>query len=190
MQHLILASSSPRRKELLETLQLTFDISASEADESYSLGTAPEQIVIDLATRKAKDVAKRHQNSFVIGSDTIVFANGSVLGKPKNEDEAIEMLSTLSGNTHAVFTGVAIVRGEQTVSFFEKTAVTFWDLSESEIKAYVKSGEPFDKAGAYGIQGLGSMLVKHISGDYFNVVGLPVSRTVRELRSAGYQLPY
>ncbi|NMD70546.1 septum formation inhibitor Maf [Bacillus sp. DNRA2] len=190
MQHLILASSSPRRKELLETLQLTFDISSSEADESYEPGTAPAQIVMELAVRKASDVAQRNPESFVIGADTIVVLAHQVLGKPKDKDDAIDMLTKLSGKTHSVYTGVAIVHGETWVQFYEKTDVTFWELTESEINVYIKSGEPFDKAGAYGIQGFGSMLVKQISGDYFAVVGLPVSRTVRELQKAGYKLPY
>lgn len=190
MQHLILASSSPRRKELLENLQLTFDISSSDADESFVLGTAPAEIVMDLAVRKAKDVAKKHPNSFVIGADTIVVADDQVLGKPKDKAEAIEMLKLLSGRTHSVYTGVAIITSEQSVRFFEKTDVTFWDLKDSEIQAYINSGEPFDKAGAYGIQGFGSMLVKRISGDYFTVVGLPVSTTIRKLQLAGYVLPY
>jgi septum formation protein len=190
MQHLILASSSPRRKELLENLHLTFDISSSEADESYVLGTPPEEIVMGLAERKATDVAQRHPNSFVLGADTIVVANNEVLGKPKDEAQAVEMLTKLSGQTHSVYTGVAILHQEKLVRFYEKTDVTFWELTQSEIRAYIKSGEPFDKAGAYGIQGFGSMLVKQISGDYFAVVGLPVSRTVRELTKFGFQLPY
>lgn len=190
MQHLILASSSPRRKELLENLHLTFEISSSEVDESFTLGLPPEQIVVDLAIRKAKVIADQHRTAFVIGADTIVVANDRILGKPENDAEAIEMLSMLSGKTHAVYTGVAIIHGEKEVGFFEKTEVTFWPLTEAEIQAYIKSGEPFDKAGGYGIQGFGSMLVKQISGDYFAVVGLPVSRTVRELRKAGYELPY
>ncbi|AGK55082.1 Maf family protein [Bacillus sp. 1NLA3E] len=190
MQHLILASSSPRRKELLENLQLIFDISSSETDESFLPGTAPEEIVMDLAARKATDVAEKHRDSIVIGADTIVFANNQVLGKPKDKIEAVKMLKMLSGNTHSVYTGVAIVTADTTVRFYEKTDVTFWDLNDSEIQAYINSGEPFDKAGAYGIQGFGSMLVKRISGDYFTVVGLPVSKTIRELQKAGFVLPY
>lgn len=190
MQHLILASSSPRRKELLENLHLTFDISSSEVDESFAPELPPEEIVVGLAIRKAKVIANQHPDSFVIGADTIVVANGRILGKPADEAEAIDMLSMLSGKTHAVFTGVAILHGETEVHFFEKTEVTFWELTDTEIQAYIKSGEPFDKAGGYGIQGFGSMLVKHISGDYFAVVGLPVSRTVRELQKAGYKLTF
>lgn len=189
-QHLILASSSPRRKELLNNLHLTFDISSSEVDESFTPGLPPAEIVVDLAVRKARVIAKQHRSSFVIGADTIVVADGQILEKPQKESEAYEMLSMLSGMTHAVYTGVAIIHGETVVSFYEKTDVTFWSLNENEIQAYIKSGEPFDKAGGYGIQGFGSMLVKQISGDYFAVVGLPVSRTVRELQKAGFKLPY
>jgi septum formation protein len=190
MQRLILASSSPRRKELLENLRLNFEISKSDADESYDPGMPPEVIVMELARRKAEDVAKKHSDSFVIGADTVVVYGKRILGKPKDEKEAIEMLTLLSGNTHSVYTGVAIVHGSECTQFYEKTDVTFWELSEAEIHAYIKSGEPFDKAGAYGIQGLGSMLVKRISGDYCAVVGLPVSRTIRELQKAGFAMPY
>jgi septum formation protein len=190
MQHLVLASSSPRRKELLKNLHLTFEISSSEVDESFNPELMPEEIVTDLANRKAKVVAQQYPESFVIGADTIVVANNRILGKPQTESEAAEMLSMLSGKTHAVYTGVSIIQGNTQRSFFEKTEVTFWELTQDEINAYIKSGEPFDKAGGYGIQGFGSMLVKQISGDYFAVVGLPVSRTVRELRLAGYHLPY
>ena len=190
MQHLVLASSSPRRKELLENLHLVFDIFSSEVDESFAPGLLPEEIVTDLARRKAKEVAKQYPNSFVIGADTIVVANGRILEKPQTEAESFEMLTLLSGKTHDVYTGVAIIQATNERTFFEKTEVTFWELTRTEMNAYIKSGEPFDKAGGYGIQGFGSMLVKQISGDYFAVVGLPVSRTVRELQKAGYQLPY
>jgi septum formation protein len=190
MQHLVLASSSPRRKELLENLHLAFEISSSEVDESFAPGLMPEEIVTELAYRKAKEVAKQYPSSFVIGADTIVVANERILGKPQTEAEATEMLCILSGKTHAVYTGVAIIHGNIETSFYEKTEVTFWELTEDEINAYIKSGEPFDKAGGYGIQGFGSTLVKQISGDYFAVVGLPVSRLVRELKKAGYHLPY
>jgi septum formation protein len=190
MQRLILASSSPRRKELLENLHLKFEISSSDVDESYDPKMKPEEIVMELANRKAKVIAEKNPSSFVIGSDTIVAVDGQVLGKPLTKDEAFKMLKLLSGRTHSVFTGVAIVSPEKKVTFFEKTDVTFWELTDEEIEAYIKSGEPFDKAGAYGIQGLGSMLVKQISGDYFTVVGLPVARTVRELRNIGYLLPF
>ncbi|PLR93717.1 Maf family protein [Bacillus sp. T33-2] len=190
MQRLILASSSPRRKELLENLHLTFEISGSNADESFDPGLSPEEAVMALAFRKASSVARHFPDDYVLGSDTVVVIEGTILGKPAGSQEAFEMLKMLSGKTHSVYTGVSIVAPEKKVNFYEKTEVTFWELTDDEINTYIKSGEPFDKAGGYGIQGFGSMLVKRISGDYFTVVGLPVSRTVRELRRAGLPLPY
>jgi septum formation protein len=190
MQNLILASSSPRRKELLETLHLTFAISSSEVDESFDPDLTPKEVVMELANRKAQAVFKENQNAFVLGSDTIVVLDNQILGKPADEAEAFGMLKSLSGKQHEVFTGVAIVSPIGTTTFYERTEVWFWELTDDMIRAYVKSGEPLDKAGAYGIQQLGSMLVKKINGDYFAVVGLPVSRTLRELKMAGYQLPY
>jgi len=190
MQRLILASSSPRRKELLENLHLTFEISSSNVDESFSPELTPEEAVKELASRKASFVAEKEPNAFVIGSDTVVVHEGDILGKPSDREEALFMLKKLSGNTHSVFTGVSIITPEQEIQFYEKTDVVFWELSQEEMDAYISSGEPFDKAGGYGIQGFGSYLVREIKGDYFSVVGLPVARTVRELRRAGYVLPY
>jgi septum formation protein len=186
MQNLILASSSPRRKELLENLHLSFLTVSSDADESFPSEWTPAQIVTELSLRKAKSVAHDYPNSFVIGSDTVVAIENNVLGKPQNREEAYYMLKSLSGKTHSVFTGVAIISPKNETAFYEKTDVVFWELSEEEINWYLHTGEPFDKAGAYGIQGFGSLLVKRIEGDYFSVVGLPVARTVRELTKAGY----
>lgn len=190
MKHLVLASSSPRRKELLENIHLSFEISSSDVDESFSENLSPQEVVMELAERKAKAVANDYPSSYVLGADTIVVLDGNVLGKPADEREAAEMLKRLSGKTHQVYTGVSIVTPDDTIRFYEKTIVTFWELTETEINMYVSSGEPLDKAGAYGIQQLGSYLVKEIQGDYFNVVGLPVSRTVRELKRAGYPLTF
>ena len=145
---------------------------------------------MELAERKARVVFQRNPDAFVIGSDTIVVANNQILGKPSGEAEAFNTLKSLSGKRHEVFTGVAILSPTGVTTFYERTEVWFWELTDEEIKAYVQSGEPLDKAGAYGIQQLGSMLVKKINGDYFAVVGLPVARTIRELKKAGYQLPY
>lgn len=186
MQNLILASSSPRRKELLENLQLTFQTVSSDVDENYNPEWSPEEIVMELAYRKAETVSKVHPASFVIGSDTVVVRDQTILGKPENREEAFSMLKSLSGRSHSVYTGVAIVSDSNEYKFFEKTDVEFWELSDDEINDYLDTGEPFDKAGAYGIQGFGSLLVKKISGDYFSVVGLPVARTIRELKKAGY----
>ena len=190
MQNLILASSSPRRKQLLENLQLSFQVTSSEVDESFDPLLAPKEIVMELAGRKAMAVFEANPSSFVIGADTIVVAQGQVLGKPKDKQEAIEMLKELSGRQHEVFTGVSILSENFSSHFYEKTEVVFWELTDEEIEAYVQTGEPIDKAGAYGIQEFGSMLVKKIHGDYFAVVGLPVSRTIRELKRAGYRLPF
>jgi septum formation protein len=188
MQNLILASSSPRRKELLENLRLTFTISSSEVDESFDPTLSPEDVVMDLAERKAQVIFKGNKNAYVIGSDTIVVADNQVLGKPTDENEAKEMLTKLSGRKHDVYTGVSILSPNGTVRFYVRTEVEFWELTDEEINYYAQSGEPLDKAGAYGIQQLGSMLVKKINGDYFAVVGLPVARTYRELKRLGYQM--
>lgn len=190
MQNLILASSSPRRKQLLENLHLSFQIKSSEADETFDPNLSPEEIVMELANRKAKAVYEENSSSFVIGADTIVVADGTVLGKPKNEREAFEMLKQLSGKQHEVFTGVSILSPNYSSRFYEKTEVSFWELADADIEAYVRTGEPLDKAGAYGIQEFGSTLVRKINGDYFAVVGLPVSKTIRELKKAGYPLPF
>jgi septum formation protein len=183
MQNLILASSSPRRKELLSILQIPFEVKASDVDETFHSELAPHEVVINLAERKAKHVSRNDSSSIVIGADTIVVAaGGEILGKPNNPTEAIEMLRKLSGSTHSVYTGVAIVSATRTTTFYEKTDVTFWELTDEEIHSYISTGEPYDKAGSYGIQGFGSTLVKRIAGDYFTVVGLPIARLVRELK--------
>jgi septum formation protein len=184
-QRLILASGSPRRKELLSNLQIEFDIVVSNIEEIVDKDLRPEEVVMSLALQKANDVARQSTDAFVLGADTIVVYQDHILGKPINEEDSYRMLKLLSGRTHEVLTGVAIVTSNEQVTFYEKTEVTFWELSDSEIKAYIESGEPTDKAGSYGIQQLGSVLVKQIKGDYFSVVGLPVSRTIRELRKVG-----
>ncbi|OIJ10270.1 septum formation inhibitor Maf [Anaerobacillus arseniciselenatis] len=183
MKKLILASGSPRRKQLLEQAQLEFSISTSSVDESFNQTETPDQVVEQLAKRKARDVFLRHEDCIIIGADTIVSINGEILGKPNNEEEAKEMLCLLSGKNHEVYTGVAIISDEKTVSFHERTIVSFLPLEESDIESYIGSGEPFDKAGSYGIQGLGALFVNKIDGCYFNVVGLPLARTVRELKN-------
>lgn len=183
MRKLVLASGSPRRSELLANANLSFEVVVSEVDEQVDPNLAPAEIVQSLALQKAEDVAKRLSGDVVVlGADTIVTLNNQILGKPKGEAEARNMLQQLSGKEHFVYTGVAIVSNTKTQTFYEKTSVQFWQLTEHEIDNYISSGEPFDKAGAYGIQKLGSTLVKRIEGDYFTVVGLPISRTVRELK--------
>nr|WP_309099774.1 Maf family protein [Fredinandcohnia onubensis] len=186
MQHLVLASGSPRRKELLRNVKLSFGVSVSNIDESIDETLTPEEKAMTIALKKAKAILEQFPDSYILAADTAVVFQNQFLGKPKNEQESIDVLKTLSNQTHEVVTGVAILFKDTQKTFFERTEVTFWDLTDEEIQTYVASGEPKDKAGSYGIQGLGSALVKHIKGDYFSVVGLPVSRTLRELRDLGF----
>ena len=178
MSRFILASASPRRKELLENIGMNFDIIVSQADESsIDRNIPPEMLVKELAMLKAAEIAKYvKDDAYIIGSDTVVAFEGQVLEKPKSTEDAENMLKKLSGKEHFVYTGVCIFRTKDcsAVCKCEKTVVRFKELSEDTIKNYVKTGEPMDKAGAYGIQGKGSLLVNGIEGDYFNVVGLPV----------------
>ena len=181
MKRLILASGSPRRKELLEQVNLSFEIIASKVEETFDPNDSPEQIAMSLASQKAYDVYEHNQDSIVIGADTIVVFNNEILGKPKNEEEAFHTLKKLSGQTHHVITGVAIISSDKEKIFYEKTTVTFYELSDKEIYNYIESKEPMDKAGSYGIQQLGALFVQQIEGDYFSVVGLPIAKTMREL---------
>ncbi|CAM4144799.1 septum formation protein Maf [Bacillus manliponensis] len=182
MKRLILASGSPRRKELLELIDIPFEIAVSNVDETIGAYSSPHDIVMSLALQKAADVAKDYEDCVVLGADTIVTYESRILGKPIDEAEAKEMLHFLSGKTHEVYTGVALISKEKTVTFYERTEVTFWELTEEEINAYIKTKEPLDKAGSYGIQGKGSVFVQHITGDYYSVVGLPIARLSRELK--------
>ncbi|MEK8131350.1 Maf family protein [Paenibacillus filicis] len=173
----ILASSSPRRKELLQGLKLNFQTHPSDEDETVAPGTAPEEFVEILSLRKASSVAARYDQGLVIGSDTVVVCDGEILGKPQDEQDAYRMLDMLQGRAHWVYTGVAIVEagGNKQQVAHQKTEVFMKPLDESRIRSYIRSGEPMDKAGSYGIQGLGATLVEKIHGDFFTVVGLPVS---------------
>lgn len=184
-ERLILASGSPRRRELLENLRIPFSVVVSEIEEIIDPNLSPAETVMSLALQKAEAVAENYRDVYVMGADTVVVLDDQILGKPKDETDAIDMLKKLSGRAHDVFTGVALVHGNENHLFYERTKVTFWDLSEQEIYEYAGTKEPLDKAGAYGIQGFGSLLVKEIHGDYFSVVGLPVARTVRELHAFG-----
>ncbi|WAA11587.1 Maf family protein [Fervidibacillus halotolerans] len=186
MTQLILASSSPRRKELLKLLQQPFDVIAAEVDERMDQFSSPEETVMNLARKKAKAVAKDYHNSYVIGADTIVTIGNEILGKPRNAQEAKNMLNSLSGKTHTVYTGTAILHEEQQELFVGKADVTFWELSDEEIDRYIQSGEPFDKAGGYAIQGYGALFVKKIHGDYYSVVGFPIGKVYRVLKKMGY----
>lgn len=179
---LILASASPRRKELLSCITEDFKVIPAKNEEKIDPALSPDQAVIYVAGQKAEEVSALYPKDIVIGADTTVFCQNIPLGKPKDSDDAKEMLKMLSGKVHKVITAAVIAVGGKAVrSFAEETEVEFYPLSEKEIDLYVKSGEPMDKAGAYGIQGKGSLLIKGIKGDYYNVMGLPVSRLYREL---------
>lgn len=185
MKRFVVASASPRRRELLSNAGYTFEVIPSDADESLPCGTAADVAVLELAKRKAHSVLKNETNAVVLGCDTVVSLDGKILGKPKTCDEAERMLHSLSGRAHEVFTGVCITDGEREESFVCETKVEFYPLSDKTVSSYVKTGEPMDKAGAYGIQGLGSVLVKKIDGDYFTVMGLPVNECARALALFG-----
>lgn len=191
MRKIILASGSPRRRELLEQIGILFEVMTSNADE-VTTAEEPEEIVKELSNLKAQAVFDEcikkdgeYRNAVVIGADTIVYHEGQVLGKPKTKEEAKKMIRSLSGKEHCVYTGVTILGCGQPVSFAEKTVVSVYDISDEEIEAYVSTGEPMDKAGAYGIQGRFAAYVSGIKGDYNNVVGLPAARVYQELRKAG-----
>ena len=187
MKRFIVASASPRRKELLEKVGFSFEIIPSDADESTDGSLSPDGLVVELAKRKAESVFKENTDAVVLGCDTVVEYGGTVLGKPSDRSAAVIMLRMLSGKTHNVHTGVCITDKEKTVSFVNTVKVEFYELSEELIERYVASGESDDKAGAYGIQGLGCVLVRKIEGDYFSVVGLPVAETIRALWSFGIE---
>lgn len=177
----LLASQSPGRAELMRYIADEFEILPSDCDETVPDGIEPEEIPELLAARKALSVSRLKKDRLVIGCDTVVIIDGVILGKPHTPDRAISMLKTLSGRTHTVVSGVCICYKGKTMSFSQKTLVSFYELSEEEIRDYVQSCKPLDKAGAYGIQDKGGLFVREISGDYYNIVGLPVARLKREI---------
>jgi septum formation protein len=191
-RRLILASQSPRRRELLQVLGWPFDVIPSGVDEStVPAGLAPAALARWLAEQKADDVAHRHPGAFVIGADTIVVLGDEVMGKPVDPEDAARMLRALSGATHRVITGIAVRReGPEPLQLSDavETEVTFRPLTDHEIEAYVRTGEPMDKAGAYAIQGCGALRAAGIRGDYPNIVGLPVARLAELLRSVGFRI--
>lgn len=189
-KNLILASSSPRRKELLQTLGLSFTIQTSDVDESTSPDLSPQEVVEELALRKAREVASRLSEGIVLGSDTIVVLGEEILGKPQDEADAYRMLYALQGCEHTVYSGVALVdaaTGSSEVAY-SRTQVRIRPLTSDEIHAYIATKEPMDKAGSYAIQGIGSTLVEEIHGDYFTVVGLPLRLTAAMLSRFGIQI--
>lgn len=180
MPELILASRSPRRKELMKLITDDFTVSPSNFDEDSIVEQDPFLLVRVLSLSKASTV-EADEDDIVIGCDTVVSLDDEIFGIPKTKEEAARMLRRLSGKTHSVVTGVCVRSGGKIDSFECETLVTFFDLSEEEIEGYVKTSEPYDKAGGYGIQGIGGLFVKKIEGDYQNVVGLPISRLYRLL---------
>lgn len=181
MKHIILASASPRRKEILELADLKFDVMPSDAQE-ITTKTAPNEVVMELASIKAKDIYKKSEKqSMIAGADTVVAYQGQILGKPTDEADAKRMLTMLSGQTHEVYTGVCVIEDGKTKTFYEETKVTFYEISDEQIDHYIKTGEPMDKAGSYGIQGKAAVFIKGIEGDYYNVVGFPIARFLQEI---------
>ena len=178
---IILASNSPRRKELLEQAGIAFEVKSADVEEVTSK-TLPQDVVMDLSLLKARAIADENPGRKIVAADTVVAYDNQILGKPKDEEDAFNMLKMLSGKTHHVYTGVTIIdETGKCNSFFECTAVSMYENSDELIREYISTGEPMDKAGAYGIQGRGAVLVKEIAGDYNNVVGLPLAKVYRVL---------
>ena len=180
--HVILASGSPRRRALLDMVGIGCEVCIPDIEENTDK-TVPSEIVKDLSLQKALSVAPKYPGQAVLAADTIVEIDGRILGKPKTEDEAFSMLKMLSGRTHSVYTGVALIFPDGSRdSFYSETRVTMFDNSDDLIRDYISTGEPMDKAGSYGIQGTGAYLVEKVDGDYGTIVGLPVSIVFRKLR--------
>lgn len=179
---IILASASPRRRELMRYITEDFEAVSLDCDETLPEDIQPLEASEYLAVLKAKAAAEKFPDCVVIGCDTTVICGGEILGKPKDRAQCIADISKLSGRTHQVVTGCCIISGGRVSSFSEVTDVTFRELAAAEIESYADTDEPYDKAGGYGIQGLGSALISHIDGDFFNVVGLPVGRLFNEMK--------
>lgn len=188
--HVILASQSPRRRELLSQIGIVHDVRPADIDETVWPGEEPVAHAERLACTKAHTLALQHPDAVVIGSDTIVVIDGAILGKPANATEAVAMLERLSGREHTVVTAVAVAHEGRTLSGVEAVTVRFRTLTPQQIAQYVATGEPMDKAGAYGIQGFGATLVERIHGDYFAVMGLPLGRLVGLIRELGYEYAF
>lgn len=178
----VLASQSPRRAELLKYITPEFEILPSDCDETVPDGVPADEAPQILAVRKALHVRELRPDALVIGCDTVVIIDGVILGKPHDAQDAKRMLRLLSGRTHTVVSGVCICLGSKTLSFTQNTLVSFYDMSDEEIDSYVQECSPLDKAGAYGIQDRGGLFVKHIDGDFYNIVGLPIARLNREIK--------
>lgn len=189
MKELVLASKSPRRKELMDTFGHPFTICPAEEEEIIDQSLAPSELVMALAKQKAEEVIQKHPHAVVVGADTVVVLQGVIFGKPKTEEQAFSMLEALQGNWHTVYTGLCIMEeGQESHHSFCATKVEMMPLSDRDIKAYIAQGESMDKAGAYGIQGYGALLVAGIDGDYYTVMGLPVAPLGRVLEELGVSL--
>lgn len=189
--HVILASASPRRRELLRLVGIDHEVRPADIDESYLPGERPDAHAERLARGKAETIASAAgPETVTIGSDTIVVVDGDVLGKPRDREHAAQMLRRLSGRSHIVMTGVAVAWRNTTLSGVEQVGVTFRPLSDDEIARYIDTGEPMDKAGAYGIQGFGATIVERVDGDYFAVMGLALNRLAGLLRQAGLRYDF
>lgn len=187
MAKIVLASGSPRRQELLQRMGITdFDIRVPQTDESYPEGLTPHEVVEFISREKAEAARQLcTPEEIVITADTMVFLDDQRLGKPKDEADALRMLSALQGRSHRVCTGVTVRQGETIYTESEETKVYFRPATEAELRGYIRTGEPMDKAGAYGVQGLGALLVEKLDGDFFNVMGLPILRLSRMLERFG-----
>lgn len=181
---LILASGSPRRREMFDMMGLEYEVIPSRADENVGV-LPPAEMVEKLAYKKAREVYERNAGCCVVGADTIVELDGEIIGKPRDEKHAAEILSKLSGRTHCVYTGVAVLSGGSEQVCHDTTHVTFAKLSQKEIEDYIATGEPMDKAGAYGVQGVGGIFVEKVEGCYFTVIGLPLPKLYKMLRKVG-----
>ncbi|HKI45712.1 MAG TPA: Maf family protein [Balneolales bacterium] len=193
--HIVLASASPRRKVLLEQINLSFTIQPSDVEEIMHPGQPPGKVAMQLADQKATDVSDDHANAVIIGADTVVVLEGRMLGKPEDAEEAFSMLKSLSGRTHEVYTGVALLKTDADAKiidrslFYARTLVTFDELDDQEIIDYIQTGSPNDKAGSYGIQDdWGSVFVKELQGDYYNVVGFPLNLFYRNMKKFAPEL--
>jgi septum formation protein len=187
MKKIILASASPRRKALLEQIGLEFTVDASAKEDDNLAGQTPHQLVKEISRKKAESVAGKYPDAVIIAADTLGVIDGRIIGKPHSESEARAMLASLSGKTHSVITGFTVMDTltRKTVAKSVETTVHMKRITKPEIEAYVKTGEPLDKAGAYAIQGLGAVLVEKIEGDYFNVMGLPLCALAEVLKEFG-----
>ena len=190
MKRIILASASPRRKELLEKIGLRFEVDASDIEENLQSDITPQELAKKLSAAKAQAVVKKYAEAIIIAADTVGVFKGKIIGKPHTPPEAKKMLRMLNGKSHLVITGFTITDTETGKSISEsvETKVYFRQLTEAEIDAYVKTGEPLDKAGGYAIQGLGALIVNKIEGDYYNVIGLPLGALIKSLKKFGVRL--